>query len=37
MPEGFAPPLLPEEPQLTAPGIGAIDDEMLAEIAKRLG
>jgi Mn-containing catalase len=35
-PEGFPPPLLEEEPQLTAPGIGAIDDEMLREIMKRL-
>jgi Mn-containing catalase len=35
-PEGVAPPLLEEEPQLTAPGIGAIDDEMLREIMKRL-
>jgi Mn-containing catalase len=36
-PEGFPPPVLPEEPQLTAPGIGAIDPAMLQEIAKRLG
>ena len=35
-PEEFAPPALPEEPQLTAPGIGAVDDAMLAEIVKRL-
>lgn len=37
MPEGAEPPLLPEEPQLTAPGIGAIDEAMLQEIADRLG
>lgn len=37
MPEGAVPPPLDEEPQLTAPGIGAIDQEMLKEIAKRLG
>jgi Mn-containing catalase len=37
MPEGAPPPPLAEEPQLTAPGIGAIDEEMLKEIAKRLG
>jgi len=36
LPDGVAPPLLEEEPQLTAPGIGAIDDEMLREIMKRL-
>jgi Mn-containing catalase len=36
MPENFAPPTLDAEPQLTAPGIGAIDDEMLREIMKRL-
>jgi Mn-containing catalase len=36
-PEGAPPPVLPEEPQLTAPGIGAIDEEMLKEIAKRFG
>jgi Mn-containing catalase len=35
-PGGFTPPELPEEPQLTAPGIGAIDEKMLKEIAKRL-
>jgi Mn-containing catalase len=35
-PEEFLPPDLPEEPQLTAPGIGAIDPAMLKEIAKRL-
>ena len=34
IPEGVAPPDLPEEPQLGAP---AIDAEMIAEIAKRLG
>jgi Mn-containing catalase len=33
----FAPPALPEEPQLTAPGIGAVDKKMLQEIADRLG
>ena len=33
IPEGFAPPDLPEEPQLTAPGI---DMEFLQEAAKRL-
>ncbi|MBA3275146.1 MAG: manganese catalase family protein [Chloroflexia bacterium] len=37
MPESFPTPLLPAEPQLTAPGIGAIDEAMLQEIAKRLG
>jgi Mn-containing catalase len=37
LPEGAPPPLLPAEPQLTAPGIGAIDEAMLKEIAKRLG
>jgi Mn-containing catalase len=36
MPEGAPPPPLPEEPQLTAPGIGAVDPELLKEIAKRL-
>jgi Mn-containing catalase len=36
MPEGAPPPPLDEEPQLTAPGIGAVDQEMLKEIAKRL-
>jgi len=35
-PEDFAPPALPEEPQLTAPGIGAVDKKMLQEIADRL-
>jgi len=35
-PEEFAPPLLPEEPQLTAPGIGPIDKDMLKDIIKRL-
>ncbi|MEJ7575624.1 MAG: manganese catalase family protein [Pyrinomonadaceae bacterium] len=33
LPEGFAPPDLAEEPQLTAPGI---DPEFLKEVAKRL-
>ena len=33
LPEGFAPPNLAEEPQLTAPGI---DPEFLKEVAKRL-
>jgi len=33
IPEGFDPPDLPEEPQLTAPGI---DMEMFAETAKKL-
>ena len=37
MPESFPTPVLPDEPQLTAPGFGAIDEAMLAEIAKRLG
>lgn len=37
MPESFPTPVLPAEPQLTAPGIGAIDEAMLAEIATRLG
>ncbi len=36
-PEGAPTPELPEEPQLTAPGIGAIDEVMLKELAKRLG
>ncbi len=35
-PAGFAPPVLPEEPQLTAPGIGAVDPAMLQELADRL-
>jgi Mn-containing catalase len=35
-PEEYPSPVLPPEPQLTAPGIGPIDAEMLAEIAKRL-
>ena len=33
IPAGVQPPDLPEEPQLTAPGV---DHEMLQEIAKRL-
>jgi Mn-containing catalase len=33
LPEGFAPPELPEEPQLTSPGI---DPEFLAAAAKRI-
>jgi len=33
LPEGFAPPNLDEEPQLTAPGV---DPEFLKEVAKRL-
>ena len=37
MPEGAPSPVLLEEPQLTAPGVGAIDQAMLQEIAKRLG
>jgi Mn-containing catalase len=36
-PDGAPSPVLPEEPQLTAPGIGMIDQTMLQEIAKRLG
>jgi Mn-containing catalase len=36
MPEGGPTPMLDEEPQLTAPGIGAIDDETLREILQRL-
>jgi Mn-containing catalase len=36
MPEGAPPPLLPEEPQLTVPGLGALDQTMLEELAKRL-
>ncbi|HVL25338.1 MAG TPA: manganese catalase family protein [Thermomicrobiales bacterium] len=36
-PEGAPPPDLPEEPQLTAPGIGPIDKAMLQEIADKLG
>lgn len=35
IPEGFAPPDLPAEPQLTSPG--DVDPEMLKEMAKRLG
>ena len=35
-PEGAKPPTLEEEPQLTAPGLGAIGEEELAEILKRL-
>jgi Mn-containing catalase len=37
IPEGVPSPVLPDEPQLTAPGIGAIDETMLQEIATRLG
>ncbi|GAC1394941.1 MAG: hypothetical protein NVSMB65_13500 [Chloroflexota bacterium] len=33
IPAGFAPPDLPEEPQLSAPGV---DEEFLKEAAKRL-
>ncbi len=33
IPEGFGPPELAEEPQLTAPGI---DPEMIAAAAKRV-
>ncbi len=33
MPKGFTPPDLPEEPQLTAPGV---DEGMMADIAKKL-
>jgi Mn-containing catalase len=36
MPEGAPPPLLPEEPQLTVPGLGALDQTRLEELAKRL-
>lgn len=36
-PEGYAAPELPAEPQLTAPGIGPMDQAMLQEIADRLG
>ena len=36
IPEGAATPVLDEEPQLTAPGIGAIDDETLRQILSRL-
>jgi Mn-containing catalase len=36
MPEGAPPPDLEKEPQLLAPGIGAIDPEMLEELAARL-
>jgi Mn-containing catalase len=35
-PEGFAPPDLPAEPQLTAPIGPDVDSEMLKEVAKRL-
>lgn len=34
--EGSAPPPLDEEPQLTAPGIGAISEKELKDILKRL-
>ncbi len=37
MPEGAETPDLPAEPQLTAPGIGPIDQAMLQEMAARLG
>ena len=37
MPEGATPPDLEAEPQLTAPGIGPIDQSMLQEMAARLG
>jgi len=37
MPEGAETPDLPAEPQLTAPGIGPIDQAMLKEMAARLG
>jgi Mn-containing catalase len=36
MPEGAPTPDLPAEPQLSAPGIGPIDQAMLKEIAKKL-
>ncbi len=36
-PQTFPTPVLPDEPQLTAPGFGAIDEAMLQEIANRLG
>jgi Mn-containing catalase len=35
-PEGFAPPDLPAEPQLTAPIGPDVDSEMLKEVARRL-
>ena len=35
-PEGFAPPELDEEPQLTAPMGGDIDPAMFQEVAARL-
>lgn len=36
-PAGGPTPSLEEEPQLTAPGFGELDEETLREIAKRLG
>jgi Mn-containing catalase len=36
IPEGFTPPDLPEEPQLTSPTGPDMDPGMLAEVAKRL-
>ena len=36
-PEGFTPPVLPEEPQLNSPGAEDIDPDMFKDIAKKLG
>ncbi|MGI4020739.1 MAG: manganese catalase family protein [Janthinobacterium lividum] len=36
-PEGFTPPELPEEPQLSSPGADDIDPDMFSDIAKKLG
>jgi Mn-containing catalase len=36
-PEGFTPPDLDEEPQLSAPGAEGIDPDMFGDIAKKMG
>lgn len=36
-PEGFTPPDLDEEPQLSAPGAEGIDPDMFSDIAKKMG
>ncbi len=36
-PEGFTPPDLDEEPQLSAPGADGIDPDMFGDIAKKMG
>jgi Mn-containing catalase len=37
LPDGAPSPVLPAEPQLTTPGFGAMNEEMLQDLAKRLG